>query len=898
MQQQTIFTNKEISLNAPRNKKRFLFHSTWIILLLMTATMWQCRKDDFKGEVKGVCPRVLTTDPANNDTNVFVNKNLTVVFNELMDSMSINSSTFLLTQGTNQIAGTVSYSGNSAVFNPASYLAVNTTYTATITSKAKDRAGITLSANFTWSFTTGKTVGVDGPVIIFTDPYNGATSVPLNRKITAVFNKPMNPLNINSTTFMLKQGTTVINGTINYVGTSATFIPAINLAVNTMYTATVTTGVTDLGGNPLLNDYTWTFTTGGVSDLSAPTVIETDPGSGANNVALNKIIKATFSKSLDPASVNPNTYMLKQGSLIIPGVISSSGANAVFMPSSNLIQNTVYTVTLTTGVKDLAGNALASSYVWSFTTGGAIDNVPPTVVSTDPLNAATNVPVNKIIKANFSKSMNPLSINGNTYTLKQGSVTIQGSVSYSGITASFAPSVNLLAGTVYNVTVTNGVKDLAGNAMVNNYNWSFTTAASADLTPPTVTSTDPGNMGTNVALNKIIKANFSKSLNPATVNSTTFLLKTGATNVTGTINYSGLTASFTPSSDLLSSTTYTATVTTGVKDLAGNAMANNYSWTFSTGLASDTVRPKVISTDPSNLASSVALDKIIKASFSESMDASTISSATFVVKQGSASISGIVSYSGTTAVFTPSANLMSGNTYTATITNGAKDLAGNALASNYVWTFSTISPAGPGSVDLSSAGNFAILAGAGVTNSGPTIINGDLGTSPTGTVTGFPPGKVNGNIQAANPTAAQAKKDLTSAYNDAQGRSSNAISLPGDMKGLTFYPGLYVNSTTVMLSSGNVTLDAKGDANAVFIFKMGSTLTTFGSTKVILTGGAQAKNIFWAVGTSATLGSYSTFYGNILADQSISLNTGVIMGGRALTRIASVTLLSDTVTKP
>jgi hypothetical protein len=146
----------------------------------------------------------------------------------------------------------------------------------------------------------------------------------------------------------------------------------------------------------------------------------------------------------------------------------------------------------------------------------------------------------------------------------------------------------------------------------------------------------------------------------------------------------------------------------------------------------------------------------------------------------------------------------------------------------------------------------------------------------------------------ADPTVASAKGDLTAAYNDAQGRSLNAISLPGQLGGLTLAPGLYVNSSSTGISGTGsnaiLTLDAGGNSNAVWIFKMGSTLITDGSTSIVLAGGAQAGNIYWSVGSSATLGTYSTFYGNILADQSITLNTGATLYGRALTRVAAVTL--------
>jgi hypothetical protein len=201
--------------------------------------------------------------------------------------------------------------------------------------------------------------------------------------------------------------------------------------------------------------------------------------------------------------------------------------------------------------------------------------------------------------------------------------------------------------------------------------------------------------------------------------------------------------------------------------------------------------------------------------------------------------------------------------------------------------------AGEAPVVLGSATTFAVLAGSTVTSTGASTVDGDLGVSPGTTLTGAP--TVNGTTHLGDPVAAQAQLDLTTAYNDAAGRTVGAITVAGNLGGLTLAPGLYKSTSSLEISSGDLTLDAQGDANAVFLFQIASTLTTTAARQVILSGGAKAANIYWQVGSSATLGTGSALKGNILALTSITLQTGATLEGRALARNGAVTLDENTI---
>ena len=200
-------------------------------------------------------------------------------------------------------------------------------------------------------------------------------------------------------------------------------------------------------------------------------------------------------------------------------------------------------------------------------------------------------------------------------------------------------------------------------------------------------------------------------------------------------------------------------------------------------------------------------------------------------------------------------------------------------------------------VNLLSAGSFVVLAYSTITNVGHTTLCGDLGLSPGSAVVGAPIVTCGGVYHVTDTAAASAKVDLSAAYTDAGGRINPAL-VAGDLGGQTLYPGLYKSTSSLMISSGDLTLDAQGNPNGVFIFQVASILSTGSNRKVILAGGAKATNVFWQVGSSCVIASNSKFVGTIMAHTQINLNIGASLVGRAMSEIEQVTLNTNVITKP
>lgn len=435
---------------------------------------------------------------------------------------------------------------------------------------------------------------------------------------------------------------------------------------------------------------------------------------------------------------------------------------------------------------------------------------------------------------------------------------------------------------------------------------------------PTVISTNPGNTVTAVARNQNITAIFSTAMDAATLTASTFTLTgPGTTPVAGSVTYSGTTASFNPTVDLDASVLYTATITTGAKNVAGTSLAANYVWTFTTGTINDIIAPDVNSTNPESNATGIPINQSITAVFSEAIDPATVNTTTFSLTDGITPVVGVVTYAGTTAIFNPTSNLNSDTNYTATITTAIQDLSGNAMLANKVWMFTTgsIIANGPDPVNLGTAGNFVLLSKSGISTTGVTSITGDIGVSPIDATafTGFSnytlastyatADQVTGKLYAADfaaPTPAYlttAISDMEIAFTDAAGRTNpTATELgAGNISGMILAPGLYKWGTGVLITGAGVTLS--GGANDVWIFQIAQDLTVNSGAIITLAGGAKAKNVFWQISGQTALGTTVQFKGNILSQTLISLNTGATLEGRTLAQTA-VTLNANTIILP
>jgi len=461
---------------------------------------------------------------------------------------------------------------------------------------------------------------------------------------------------------------------------------------------------------------------------------------------------------------------------------------------------------------------------------------------------------------------------------------------------------------------------------------------------PVVSTTSPSAgppVVTGVATNSRVFATFSKPMAAATLTSTSFTLACPAgVAVAAAVAYDAPSriATLTPAAPLPASTTCVATVTTAATDTSGLSLANNFSWSFVTGAGADALAPTVASISPLNGSAGVCPNRSASAIFDEPMDPATVNTTTFTVTDGGIAVAGTVGYdiASQVASFTPSsvAGFALSRAFVVTIKSGAggvRDAAGNPLAADRVWGFTTAAAPCGSAVNLGAATAFgAFGGGAGVTNQGiNTVVGGALGTTAACTlITGLHDplnvytetplniGAVSGAISCGPPApgtlltlalAELARADALAAWNDLKGKPAGSDPGAGQLGGLVLAPGTYTAAGgTFAVTTGDLTLDAQGNAAATWVFQSATSLTVgLNATprRVLLVNGAQAGNVFWQVGSAARIEDGSTMVGTIIAPAGVTISTAgqliqTTLTGRAIGLTASVTMVNTTIIAP
>ena len=491
-----------------------------------------------------------------------------ITLDTVVPSVSLNSVTSPTNVTSQTITGsveagaTVSVATNSAASDGAATVS-GTSWSYTITGLVAGANGITITA----TDTAGNTATATGSITL-------DTTAP-----TVSLNAVTSPTKLTSQTIT---GTVETGATVNVATntaasdgaatvTGATWSYTIAGLVDGVNSVTVT--ATDAAGN------TATATGAITLDATSPTVVSKSQADGATGVYAGSVISATFSEAMNQSTITTSTFMVNNGTSNISGSVSYSGATATFTPTADLSSFTTYTVTITTGVTDVVGNALAANYTWSFTTSDP--NIPSGSVT---INSNAAYTVSTLATLNLAATDN-VGVTG-YYASENATTPLSGDAGWTAVasTASYSANVSFTLSSGDGLkTVYVWYKDEVGNV-----SGVTSDTITLDTTAPTVSSISPASGATGVSASGIITAAFNEAMNSSTITESTFTVNNGAGNISGTVSYSGTTATFTPVGSLSSYTTYTVTITTGVTNAAGIALAANYTWSFKTA---DTTPP-------------------------------------------------------------------------------------------------------------------------------------------------------------------------------------------------------------------------------------------------------------------------------------------------------------------
>lgn len=555
----------------------------------------------------------------------------------------------------------------------------------------------------------------EAPTVEAVSPADGAEGAGGLAVVRVTFNEPMDPATLTAESF---HATGADGAQLEWESRqTARLVPASPFARGAVVTATVTRAFTDLAGNPLAADRSWSFRIG--SDSRPPEVVATSPVHAATGVALASALSITFDEALLDTSIGSTTFTVGGAT----GAVALTAPETIsFTPDQPFAPGTVVVATVR-GVQDVAGNTMKVPYTWVFTT--LSDTTPPRVISTSPDAGATAIPVDAQVSATFDEALDPVTLSASSFTLATASAATTASVSYdrASRTAVLRPASPLEPGALITATLSTAVTDVAGNALAGPHTWTFTTAA--DTIAPTVVARLPDDQAVGVPLTTTVQVVFSEPIEPTTLTASSFTLHAGLDPVVASVTYEPATrtATLTPSVPLPFATLLNAQVATSVTDLAGNGLATNHLWSFTT--VADTVAPRVVRTSPADGSANVAQASVLTATFDEALDATSLDTTSFTVSSGAGPLAGTVSYSPPTftVTFTPDLPLPSGATVTATLSTAVHDLNGNGLAVPVSFAFSVaadlVPPTVTATVPLANATGVSISAPMRATFSEP-----------------------------------------------------------------------------------------------------------------------------------------------------------------------------------
>jgi YD repeat-containing protein len=628
------------------------------------------------------------TSPPNGATGVPTNAAFMVQFSRQVDPATVTPQTFYLTEAiTGKTASgvlQVDPSGFTASFVPQTPYSAGRQYYVQLTSGILDITQNPISGA-SFYFTTGFALRTQGPQLLGVSPDNNATGAPLNSLVVAQFNEPISLISATSG-LQLQQGGNAIAGAIalSNGNTLLTFTPVAPLNPSTAYTIAVTNQITDVAENPLTNPGNFTFTTGTASDNATPSVTLVDPPNGTNGVGLNVTPRLTFSEPVNEFTVPTSLNLYYENfTLIIPATVtvSTDRLTATLTPSVPLLPSTVYNLYIC-GYTNVAGTQ-GSCFESTFFTGTATDTGSATVKTITPADTQIGVPINVQISVVMSDDIDPTSVSNSSIIVKQGTNSIGGTVTLAsdGVTLTFAPTSLLSVSTVYNVSV-GGFRDVEGN-LVTTSNTSFTTGTTGYGNGSfTLVSTSPVSGTSGISVTSPVTFTMSNLINAASVNPNTVYVYVDSIGqvVAGSYSVNGKAVTFTPQSHYPALTLMHMYIY-GLADEAGN-LAYVDCGTFTTANTIDTT-PPTVTIAPANGTTNVGINAQVVLTFSKSINPATITPNTLALFNGDSAVyyGYTISRDNRTIVVNPGGNVWTpGATITIELTNGIRDLSGNALA--------------------------------------------------------------------------------------------------------------------------------------------------------------------------------------------------------------------------